>query len=133
MSYFGFRFDKINPNESQEVKNLYRVRDNDPEWAEFFRKYSVERLNIYDNKMSLNLVTKNLNQPVDPLYESMTESERIECGRPTKLIRFVQSKPGLIFMAICLNISIYQYSKIYIPGGIILMAQRKESPYQYLA
>ena len=63
----------------------------------------------------------------------MTESERIESGRPTKLLKLTFSKPFMFFMTLWLNIGIYQYSKIYIPGGVVLQAQRKESLYQYLA
>jgi hypothetical protein len=130
MSYFGFRFDKINPNESDEIKNLYRVRDNDPEWAEFYRKFAVNHMTS-DNKMSVNLISKNYNKPVDPVYEAMTETERIECGRPTKFVNLVLSKPMIFVMSLWFNIGVYQYSKIYVPGGIVLMAQRKETMYQY--
>ena len=132
MSYFGLRFDNVKGNESKELIDLYRVRDKDPEWVDYFSKFAINHRNTKDDHGSV-FITKNFNQPYDPLYESMTESERIESGRPTQLLKLTFSKPFMFFMTLWLNIGIYQYSKIYIPGGVVLQAQRKESLYQYLA
>ena len=131
MSYFGFRFDKIKGDESKELKDLYRVRDLDPQWVDYFKKFAINQKNTSDNKNSF-FITKNMNHPNDPLWNGMTEEERVECGRPTKFLRILFSKPAFFLLSIWMCAGIYQYGKIYIPGGVVLMAQRKETAYQYL-
>lgn len=131
MSYFGFRFDKVRGDESEELKNLYRVRDNDPYWAEYHRKFTYNKENYLDRRQSFTWLTKNFNIVNDPVYDNMTDGERFENGRPSRLVNFVSSKGGVILLAFLLNVGFYQYSRIHWPAGVILRAQRPESMFTY--
>jgi hypothetical protein len=127
---FG-QFPEVNQeNYNEEVRELYKTRDD----------HSVETYNIdniilnnraksFDNSLVLSILFK----PNDPIYNKMSNSERIEKGLPSSLDNFFRSPSGLITLSFMFYISAVQFNKIYSPAGIIIRNSIKTSRYAYLS
>lgn len=86
MSFFWGRFDPILGLIDPEVKNLYRIRDNDKEYSKgFLVDESSGRGRFIDNQGSQDMITELTAVNTDPIWETMTEHERIENGLKSKL------------------------------------------------
>ncbi len=85
MAFFWGRFDPIETVDS-EVKELYRIRDNDEKYknnkALLVNTSSLQNFVIDNYKISGERVTS---RPTDSIWLSMTEEERVENGFPTRL------------------------------------------------
>ena len=86
MSFFWGRFDPIEGEIDHEVKQLYRIRDNDNKHTKGFlvdmttiAGYSLDSRNPQD------MITQSVTVNTDPIWEAMTEEERIENGLTSKL------------------------------------------------
>ena len=93
MSFFWGRFDPIENQEDQEVKQLYRRRELDPQ---FKNKEAMIAALTPTNNFNLDNVKANTGfffseTPNNAKYESMTEEERIENGMPSKYHLFITS------------------------------------------
>jgi hypothetical protein len=87
-SIFSF-FDPVEINEP-EVKLLYRKRENDPEYKNHPGKLVDHKL-IYDFKDYDGWLGQSFKigfVPVDPHWQKMNDSERLENGFPTKFDAF---------------------------------------------
>lgn len=115
-------------NFEEEVVELYKARDD----------HSVESYNIdniilnsraysFDNFFYLKLSFK----PNDPLYNKMSNTERIEKGLPTSIDNFVKSPSGLVALSFMLYVSILQFNKIYSPAGVIIRNTIKVGKFAY--
>ena len=79
-------------NVDKEVQSLYRIRDNDAEYATCPAKlispgliYNKNIDNWVGNQSKIGFI------PVDPIWLKMTEEERIESGYPSRLYTIMQS------------------------------------------
>lgn len=98
MAFFSGRFEPIEA--SEDVSRIYRIRDNDPE----MRNKKIQLMNVE------NLLNINSDAPYDtsfyhflfyklddPVYNSLTEEEKIENGLPTKFA-LMKSTPVFMFL-----------------------------------
>jgi len=91
------RFDQVEANVTDEVRDLYRIRDNDAQYANSPASL-VDLNNVGLNREALD--NSNYNKvfsikPTDPIWLRMTESERIENGLPTRQLIFFSSVYGI--------------------------------------
>ena len=93
MSFFWGRFDPIEGNIEEEVKNLYRRRELDDQY-----KNKAALLSYLTPTQHSNLDNSNVGNcylidkvPNDVKYQSMTEEERLENGLQTKYLLFSKS------------------------------------------
>lgn len=133
MSFNNFRFNDVDQKSvTEEVKNLYRVRDND---KHKYKSLGITFAPVYptmDSGPLLDMHRLFSNNYCDKKWLEMSETERIENGLPTKLLTTL-TKPFFIFMGLAalskiffnLAISAGQYDKLFHPQGVILRNQRK--------
>lgn len=93
MAFFWGRFDPIEGNVDEEVKNLYRRRELDDEYKNKAALISYltpsQRSNLDNNRVGSGYVIGEV--PNDVKYQSMTEEERLENGLPTKYLLYTSS------------------------------------------
>lgn len=85
MSFFTARFDPIETTD--EVKHIYRIRDNDPAHKDKKLKFINMGLVLNTDPDSTDNPFNVFNyisfKPSDPVYNSLTEEEKIENGLPS--------------------------------------------------
>lgn len=85
MSFYWSKFQPKEESISKEEENLYRIRDYDD--PNINKALLVNKNFLYHHRDSNNKFDKlrNMNvYPKDPIWDSMTETERIENGLPSK-------------------------------------------------
>jgi hypothetical protein len=94
MAFFAGRFDPIEAD--AEVRELYRIRDNDEQYkgkrGQLVDPSQVYAFNVDGWKVAGTRFNFN---PTDPIYLSMTDEERIENGFPSRLRLFSFSSYGI--------------------------------------
>jgi len=142
MSFYSGRFDSVDTSKVDEnVKQLYRIRDNDKRNLNSQLTLTQPFFGSNDNPILPTVTKFSLMKYADPVWEQMNEEERIENGLPTKYLLLHKSPLAIIagmlfgglnffnFLAYALN----QYDKIFYPGGVVLRYQRKQTLFSYLA
>lgn len=90
MSFLWARFKPLEGEIDEEVKSLYRNRDNDNKLRSQYKGFQVNRANLgvphLDDPLRNHLDRQLpwISKPSDSVWEGMTEEERIENGLPTK-------------------------------------------------
>jgi len=92
MSYYWTKFLSTEEQISKEEENLYRIRDyDDPNIS----KGKLVNLNFLyqhrDSKIKPDKTKALTITPKDPIWDSMTETERLENGLPTKTLYRIYS------------------------------------------
>jgi hypothetical protein len=85
MSYYWTKFEPTEGQIQKEEENLYRIRDHDD--PNINKAHLVNKNFLYVHRDSRNKFDKlkNMNiYPRDPIWDVMTETERIENGFPSK-------------------------------------------------
>jgi hypothetical protein len=93
MSFFWGRFDPLEGNIDEEVKNVYRRRELDDQYknkAELIAYLTPSQTSNLDNyKVANSYFIEEV--PNDVKYQSMTEEERVENGLPSKYLMYSKS------------------------------------------
>ena len=85
MSFYWSKFQPAESQISREEENLHRIRDHDD--PNINKANLVNKNFLYSHRDSANRSDKlsNLNVfPRDPIWDAMTETERVENGLPSK-------------------------------------------------
>ena len=103
MAFYSARFDTIDESQiSDTVKNLYRNRDDDKDQLKFRRLFEP-LFGSEDSKQALNMTRLMYLGYVDPVWNKMSEEERIENGLPTRFILFHKSPTFMLTTVIYLG------------------------------
>ncbi len=140
MAHYANRFDNVDySNVSDDVRMLYRVRDNDESVP-----LNTKCENVFvsrDSKIPTNISRLWAINYSDPIWKEMTEVERIENGLPTKFLLFNRSyfaylmccfTGGNLVILNSLALALTQFQKIFYPGGVVLKYQRRQNPFLYM-
>ena len=98
MAFFWGRFDPIEAD--AEVKDLYRIRDNDEQYKNHPGQL-VDLQKVYPFSIDgwKNSGMRFASTPSDAIWLSMSNEERIENGLPTTFRIFADSSFGIILAA----------------------------------
>jgi hypothetical protein len=100
MAYFFTRFEvPDNAKFDEEVKELYRIRDNTDKKVMNNRglQVNLNYLGQHPDSNGSQSITSYFNRkPNDRVWHSMSEGERIENGLPTKYLYYATSAWGYI-------------------------------------
>jgi len=127
MAFFWGRFNPIETVDP-EVKELYRIRDND----EIFKNNKallVDTTSLYNNNVDnfKNMAFRMSYRPSDPIWLGMTEEERIENGLPTRAELIQNSNYGFIAFLGCGSKNIFNVSYFYLTIFKNLLSRRNYS------